>query len=131
LLHAAQLTPVLLQAENDRELLRWRLGITNLCPRATRAAAELTRAELAAGARSLGRKVARLRPGAVALVGLSLVRPLYDRRGRPGPLEARLGGAPVFVLPNPSGLNATFPGFESKRVWFEQLRQWLASLRPE
>jgi TDG/mug DNA glycosylase family protein len=125
LLYAAKLTPRLLQPEEDRALLEFDLGITNLCPRWSRAADELSREELAAGARTLTRKVARLRPRAVALVGLSLVRPIFGVRGAAGPLDTRLSGAPVFVLPNPSGLNASFPGFSQKLVWFERLRDWL------
>ncbi|MFO0750815.1 MAG: mismatch-specific DNA-glycosylase [Myxococcota bacterium] len=62
LLHAAGLTPELIAPEDDRRLLTYGLGLTNLCPRPSRAASELTRDELAAGARALARKVRRTRP---------------------------------------------------------------------
>jgi TDG/mug DNA glycosylase family protein len=126
LLHAADLVGAPLASDEDRRLLELGLGITNLCPRATRSAAELRPDELAAGARALERKVRRLKPRAVALVGITLYKQLF-RRGRdggPGPKTETLGGAPVFVVPNPSGLNASFPGFEDKLVWFRQLRGW-------
>ena len=127
LLHAGGLTRELLPPEEDRRLLDWRLGITNLCARPSRAAAELTRDELKAGARALAKKVARFRPRAVALVGIGLYKQVFPDGKTPGPGEKpeRLAGAPLFVLPNPSGLNASFPGFAQKLIWFERLRDWL------
>jgi TDG/mug DNA glycosylase family protein len=124
LLFAAGLTPTLLQPEEDRRLLEFSLGITNLAPRPTRAASELDRDELAAGARALERKVARYRPRHVALVGLTIYAQLFPGGTRgAGEKSERLAGAPVFVLPNPSGLNASFPGFRHKLVWFEKLKE--------
>jgi TDG/mug DNA glycosylase family protein len=123
LLHASDLTPVLLRPADDGLLLDLGLGITNLCPRATRSAAELTRAEQDEGARELREKVAALAPRWVALVGLSLypvVFPKGAERG-PGAKRRRLAGARLYVLPNPSGLNASYPGFAHKLVWFERL----------
>ena len=123
LLHAARLVPVPLAAADDARLVEHGLGITNLCARATRSAAELTPAEKREGAEVLREKVAGLRPGVVALVGVSLfplVFPGSNERG-PGAKRARLAGARVFVLPNPSGLNAAYPGFDSKLVWFRRL----------
>ncbi|BDG02674.1 mismatch-specific DNA-glycosylase [Anaeromyxobacter oryzae] len=124
LLHAAGLTPVLLRPDEDRRLLEFDLGITNGCERPSRTAAELSRAELLEGATLLRDKVERLRPRRVAIVGLTLVPVLLPRAGEPGPgaKRATFGGAPVFVLPNPSGLNQAYPGFQSKLVWFRRLR---------
>lgn len=123
LLHAAGLTPTLLAPADDSTLPEHGLGVTNVCARATRSAAELGREELREGARALGDKVTTLRPGIVALVGVSLY-PLVFPGGRepgPGAKRARLAGARVFVLPNPSGLNASYPGFQHKLVWFRRL----------
>ena len=130
LLAASGLTPVVLPPEEDRRLVEWRLGITNLCPRPTRSADELTPAELAAGARTLARKVARLQPAGVALVGITLYRRVLPGgvTPGPGPKPERLADVPVFVVPNPSGLNASFPGFAQKLVWFERLREWADTL---
>ena len=126
LLHAAGLTPVLLPPEQDHRLLEFGLGITNLCPRASRAAAELTSVELRKGAQDLERKVANLQPGAVVLVGITLYKQVFPqgREKGPGAKRQRLAGVPVFVVPNPSGLNANFPGFKQKLVWFTRLRNW-------
>jgi len=120
LLYAAQLTPLLLAPEEDRRLAEFGLGLVNLCDRPTRTAAELTREELAQGRRRLLGRVKRVQPELVALVGISIFRAVFPgapSRG-PGLKEETLGPARVFVLPNPSGLNQAYPGFESKLVWF-------------
>lgn len=125
LLAAARLTPVLLRPDEDARLAEFGLGITNLVARESRTAAELDRAELARGATLLRRKLARVRPQVVALTGLTIYTQLFPKskvRG-PGEKPERLGGARLFVLPNPSGLNASYPGFANKLVWFEALRQ--------
>ena len=123
LLHASGLTPEPLSFEQDRRLAEFGYALTNLCPRASRQAAELTREELECGRRDLARKVRRLKPGVVVFVGLSIYRSFFPK-GSPGagPKAELLEGAPIFVLPNPSGLNASFPGFASKLVWFKRLR---------
>jgi TDG/mug DNA glycosylase family protein len=128
LLHAAAITPQLLTAVDDRRLAEAGIALTNLCPRPTRAASELTRAEFEAGRRALARKCARLKPDVVAFIGISLY-PLYfglAKSGGPGPKPETIAGAAVFAVPNPSGLNASFPGFASKLIWFEQLAAFVA-----
>jgi TDG/mug DNA glycosylase family protein len=133
LLHAARFTPVLLPPEDDRRLLEFGVGITNLCPRPSRSADELTRDELRAGALTLRRKVKKFAPRAVALVGISLYKQVFPvgKSAGPGEKPELLSGRPLFVLPNPSGLNASFPGFKEKLIWFEKLHEWLSrNLRP-
>jgi double-stranded uracil-DNA glycosylase len=124
LLHASALTPVLLEAAEDRRVTEFGLGLTNLCPRPTRTAAELTPGEARAGAAALLRKLDRLRPAVVALVGVTLARIVLpaSRESGPGSRNTAVAGARVFVLPNPSGRNAAFPGFEAKLEWFVRLR---------
>jgi double-stranded uracil-DNA glycosylase len=81
--------------------------VTNLVDRPTRAASELSRAELREGARQLEALVRELRPALVAMVGVTAWRQAFDRpRAQLGLQEETLGGRPVWVLPNPSGLNA-------------------------
>jgi double-stranded uracil-DNA glycosylase len=123
LLHASGLTPRLIAPAHDRSLADLGIAVTNLCPRATRSAAELTAVEMARGRRALIRKCARLEPGVVALVGVTVYTAVFGARagGRPGAKPETLGGAPVFVVPNPSGLNASYPGFAHKLVWYRQL----------
>lgn len=129
LLHASGLTSVLLAPEEDVRLAEFGLALTNVCPRTTRTAAELTKDELRRGARALEGKVARLRPQVVALVGLTIYPLLFGQpAGGAGAKEVRLGESRVFVLPNPSGLNASFPGFEHKLVWFRALKEFVDDL---
>ncbi|HEY6006401.1 MAG TPA: mismatch-specific DNA-glycosylase [Anaeromyxobacter sp.] len=132
LLHASGLTPVLLEPTEDGRAPELGLGLTNLCPRPTRTAAELTRAEARAGAAKLVSKLDALRPSVVALVGVTLARIVLpgSSESGPGPRLATVAGARVFVLPNPSGRNAAFPGFEAKLEWFVRLRE-LAGAQPE
>jgi TDG/mug DNA glycosylase family protein len=106
-LHLAGLTPRRLTPEEDGELPRYGLGVTNLVDRPTRTAAELTQDELRAGALALGELVARYRPRVVAVLGITAWRAAVDRpRAVLGPQPETIGGAPTWVAPNPSGLNA-------------------------
>ena len=92
---------------DERELLALGLGITNLVARGTASAAELTVAELIAGRRRLARKVERFRPAWVAILGVGAYRTGFRRPdARLGRQPERLGPAGLWVLPNPSGLNA-------------------------
>ena len=130
LLHAAQLVPEELKCDDDGRLPEFDLAMTNLCARATRASAELSTAEMIAGQRMLARKIRRVRPRVVAFVGVSIYRRFFaDAHGDgAGAKEERIFGARVFVLPNPSGLNASYPGFKDKLIWFERLREFAESL---
>jgi TDG/mug DNA glycosylase family protein len=127
LLHAAGLTADELDPEDDTRLAEFGIALTNLCPRPTRSAAELTSEEIARGRRALVRKCQQLEPRVVALVGITLYGQIFGERtgGGPGAKPGRLGGAPVFVVPNPSGLNASFPGFAHKLIWYVRLRAFV------
>jgi TDG/mug DNA glycosylase family protein len=112
LLHASGLVPEPIGTEDDQRLPEWGLGITNLIARATPGIDTLRRDEYAAGERILRRKVRRWKPGAVAFVGVTLYRAVFNRPASVavvlGPQAERFEGADVFVLPNPSGRNAHF-----------------------
>jgi TDG/mug DNA glycosylase family protein len=89
------------------EILGLGLGITNLVTRPTATAAELAEEELSAGARTLARKVRRYRPRVTAMVGVTAYRVAFNRPGAGlGPQAECLGPSALWVLPNPSGLNA-------------------------
>jgi TDG/mug DNA glycosylase family protein len=106
-LFAGGFTPRLLAPWEEQELLSYGCGVTNLVARATTSAAELTRDELRAGRRLLERKVRRSGPRWVAVVGVTAYRAAFDRPdARLGEQPDRLAVARVWVLPNPSGLNA-------------------------
>ncbi len=95
-------------AEADRDHLRSRgIGITNLVPRATARADELTAAELHEGGRRLRETVRRVRPAVVAVAGVTAYRSAFGvRTARAGEQPDPLEGARLWVVPNPSGLNA-------------------------
>lgn len=106
-LHGAGFTPRRLAAWEERELLQWGCGVTNLVARTTATAAELSADELRAGRRRLARKVAKYRPRMVAVVGITAYRTAFDRPAAiVGAQVDRLEGARLWVLPNTSGLNA-------------------------
>src|SRR6185295_18508802 len=106
-LQAAGFTDRLVRPWEERRLLEHGVGITNLVARATATAAELAPDELRAGRGRLERKVRRYRPGAVAVLGIGAYRAAFGRpKAGVGRQPEVLGGAPLWVLPNPSGLNA-------------------------
>jgi len=108
-LYKSGFTDRLLHPSEQEQLLRLGLGITNVVERATARAEELTREELVAGARPLAAKVTTLRPGWLAVVGLTAYRIAFaNPRATMGPQDVMIGGTPVWVLPNPSGLNASW-----------------------
>jgi TDG/mug DNA glycosylase family protein len=108
-LHLSGFTDRQLHPSEQDALLAAGLGITNLVARPSARADELTAAELVSGAQILAAKAARWRPRWVAVVGVTAYRTAFARRGAVvGPQPERLGPARVWVLPNPSGLNAHF-----------------------
>lgn len=83
------------------------IGITNIAPRATARASELSRDELRAGARDLVARVEEWKPAVVAVAGITAYRVAFERpRAQMGRRDELLGGAELWIVPNPSGLNA-------------------------
>lgn len=106
-LHAAGFTERILDPSEDAALLRRGYGVTNLVSRATARAEELTGAELVRGRRSLERKVRRYAPRSVAVLGIGAFRSAFERpKAKLGLQPVALAGAMLWLLPNPSGLNA-------------------------
>ncbi|MEU6537252.1 mismatch-specific DNA-glycosylase [Streptomyces sp. NPDC047000] len=105
--HLSGFTPRLLRPAEQRELLSYGLGITNVVARATARADELTAEEYREGGRLLAAKTARSGPRWLAVVGVTAYRAAFgERTARVGPQERTFGDTRVWVLPNPSGLNA-------------------------
>jgi TDG/mug DNA glycosylase family protein len=108
-LHAAGFTPRRLSPFEESELLALGYGITNVVDRATAAAAELADDEYVRGGKRLAAKVRRYRPRVVAVLGVGAYRTAWNRPAAAiGPQPDRIGGTAVWVLPNPSGLNAHY-----------------------
>jgi TDG/mug DNA glycosylase family protein len=108
-LHRSGFTPRQFRPDEQDQLLALGLGITNVAPRATARAAELAPAELRAGALELREKMTRLRPQWLAVLGVTVYRTAF---GHPeavvGPQADVIGPTRLWVLPNPSGLNASW-----------------------
>ncbi|MEU8888701.1 G/U mismatch-specific DNA glycosylase [Streptomyces sp. NPDC048442] len=106
-LHRSGFTPRQLKPYEQDELLVYGLGITNVVARATARADELAAEEFREGGRLLTEKVERLRPQWLAVVGVTAYRTAFgERKAQIGPQERTIGGARLWALPNPSGLNA-------------------------
>jgi len=108
-LHRAGFTPRLFHPSEQHELLELGLGITNVVARATAAADELTADELREGGKLLARKVKRYKPRFLAIVGIGAYRTAFERpKAKMGLQPETIGETKVWVLPNPSGLNANY-----------------------
>ena len=130
-IHQAGFTPRQLRPDEEPALLRLGIGITNIVPRTTATAAELTPDELRAGARRLEALTDRHRPAVVAILGVTAYRTAFDRpKAQVGPQPERLGTSELWVLPNPSGLNAHYQLPALVEV-FAALRRTVAPTRDE
>ena len=122
-LHASGFTPRQLRPDEEQELLTLGLGVTNVVARATATAAELSRAELRVGGERLAELAERWRPAYVAVLGVTAYRAAFgEPRAVLGRQDRRLGPAGVWVLPNPSGLNAHHQPADLARL-FGELRE--------
>ena len=119
-LHAAGFTPRRLRPDEDHELPSYGVGVTNIASRPTRAASELSVDELRRGAAELEATVREHAPRLVAIVGLTAYRTAFGRpQATMGLQEESIGGRPVWVLPNPSGLNAHYKPADFARLYAE------------
>ncbi len=108
-LYLSGFTNRLLSPFEERELLELGLGITNVVARATASASELTRKDFVEGGRALKAKVRRYRPRIIAILGVGAYRQAFAQpKALIGEQPERIADARVWVLPNPSGLNANY-----------------------
>jgi TDG/mug DNA glycosylase family protein len=125
-LHQAGFTSRQLSPFEERELLGLGFGVTNVVNRATATAEELTRDALIAGAQELQEKVMKYKPDCLAVLGLGAYRTAFERKAaRPGRQSEKIGSSIIWVLPNPSGLNANYQLAAIVRL-FRDLRKALA-----
>ncbi|MCC9166620.1 G/U mismatch-specific DNA glycosylase [Pontibacter harenae] len=119
-LYAAGFTPRLYHPQEDKELLELGYGITNIVDRATTAAAELSKEELLEGGANITLKLMKYKPKVLAMLGISAYRVAFgDKKASIGLQAHTVGDTQLWVLPNPSGLNAHFPPKELARVYKE------------
>src|SRR2546423_13748519 len=108
-MHKGGFTPTQLSPFDSTKLLDLNLGITNMCPRPTAMAHQLSTHELRKGAKILTRKVLRYNPRFVAIIGITSYRIAFDRKdAKLGLQPETIGHSKIWVLPNPSGLNAHY-----------------------
>ena len=128
-LYAAGFTDRLLSPFAERELLKSGYGITNVVARATATADLLTKDEIVAGGVKLRAKVLRYRPRVLALLGLGAYRMAFNSpKASVGRQEDRIGDTVLWVLPNPSGLNANYQAADLARL-FRELREGVTQVR--
>jgi len=108
-LHRSGFTDRLLSPFEQRELIQRGLGVTNVVARATASASELTKDDFIKGGRALRAKVRRYRPRIVAILGVGAYRQAFAQpKALIGEQDEKIANARVWVLPNPSGLNANY-----------------------
>jgi TDG/mug DNA glycosylase family protein len=123
-LYAGGFTDRLLSPFAEGELLKSGYGITNVVPRTTNSADQLTREEIVAGGEQLRAKVLRYRPRVLALLGVGAYRTAFNRpKATVGRQEETIGDTVLWVLPNPSGLNANYQAADLARL-FRELKEF-------
>jgi TDG/mug DNA glycosylase family protein len=127
-LYGAGFTSRLLYPWEERELLDAGLGITNVVPRTTATAAELGPEDYSAGGKRLVRLVEANQPKVLAVLGVGAYRSAFSRKNAAlGLQEETIGTTNIWVLPNPSGLNANYQLVDLIRL-FGELREWVDKL---
>jgi TDG/mug DNA glycosylase family protein len=127
-LHLSGFTDRLLEPYEERELLDRGVGVTNLVARATAQAGELTDEELRRGGRRLVHKLHALRPRYLAVLGVTAFRTAFAVAGAAvGPQDRTIGSTRLWVLPNPSGLNAHY----QLPALVDEFRALLSVARPD
>lgn len=121
-LHAAGFTERLLSPFDERELLKSGYGITNVVQRTTSSADLLTKDEIQAGGQRLMKKVIRYRPRILAILGVGAYRVAFNKpKAVVGRQQEMIGSTIVWVLPNPSGLNANYQAADLAKLFGELL----------
>jgi len=121
-LHRGGFTDRLLNPAEQELLLDQGLGITNVAARATARAEELSAGELVEGGAILTAKLATLRPQWLAVLGVTAFRTAFSQKSATVGPQRPIGTTQVWVLPNPSGLNAHWPAAQLEAA-FRELRQ--------
>ena len=122
-LYAGGFTERVLSPFEERELLKSGYGITNVVARATTSADLLTKGEIVKGGERLKAKVLRYRPRVLAVLGVGAYRTAFNQpKATVGLQEERIGDTMLWVLPNPSGLNANYQAADLAKL-FRELRE--------
>jgi TDG/mug DNA glycosylase family protein len=124
-LHAGGFTDRVLSPFDERELLKSGYGITNVVARTTATADLLTKEEIVAGGEKLRKKVLRYRPRVLAVLGVGAYRTAFSQaKASVGRQNEMIGHTIVWVLPNPSGLNANYQPAQLAKL-FSELKEFV------
>jgi TDG/mug DNA glycosylase family protein len=127
-LYAGGFTDRVLSPFDERELLKSGYGITNVVPRTTASADQLTRDEIIAGGEQLKAKVLRYQPCVLAVLGVGAYRTAFNQpKAAVGRQAEPIGNTVLWVLPNPSGLNANYQAADLARL-FRELKDFADQL---
>jgi double-stranded uracil-DNA glycosylase len=108
-LHLAGFTDRVLHPSEEHELLELGYGITSFVKRTTARADELTAEEFVAGGKSLVKKIKKYKPQTLAVLGIGAYRTAFNKpKAKLGLQDEKIAGVDVWLLPNPSGLNAHY-----------------------
>ena len=125
LLHAAGFTPRQLAPQEQSELLRYGVGLTNAVRRTTRGSGELRKSDFAGAEKRLREIVGTYHPDAIGFVGKIAYTGIFGGRAEHGLQERRLDGTSLFVLPSTSPANAAV-GWNERLRWFRALKELVA-----
>lgn len=119
-IHRAGFTPRLLHPSEEQELLQYGCGVTNIVMRASVAAAELSTEELREGGQQLERKLLKYKPKYLAVLGIGAYKTAFGKpKTKIGLQDEQIGSTKIWVLPNPSGLNANYKPAELADMFAE------------
>ena len=122
-LHLAGFTDRILHPSEEHELLENGYGITSFCKRTTARADELTSEEYVEGGKLLVKKIAKFKPQNLAVLGIGAYRTAFQQpKAKLGLQTNKIGDANVWLLPNPSGLNAHYQA-NDLAVLFREVRE--------
>ncbi|MBX3287700.1 MAG: G/U mismatch-specific DNA glycosylase [Acidobacteria bacterium] len=118
--HLAGFTDRQLDPSEEHEFLELGYGITGFCRRATASASELSREEIVEGGERLVKRVEKYRPRILAVLAMTAYRIAFNRpKAKLGPQEEKIGDTRIWLLPNPSGLNANYQLPDFVRLFIE------------
>jgi TDG/mug DNA glycosylase family protein len=124
-LHGAGFTPRLLQPWEEQELLEYGIGVTNVVPRTTATAAELGPDDYSAGGERLTKTVRKYKPRVLAVLGVGAYRAAFSRKNATlGLQDSTIAETAIWVMPNPSGLNANYQLPDLIEL-FREMREWV------
>jgi len=124
-LHLGGFTSRLLHPSEEHELLENGYGITSFCKRTTARADELSNEEIIEGGKNLVKKIEKFKPQMLAVLGIGIYQTAFNQpKGKLGLQDAKIGDTRIWLLPNPSGLNAHYQLNDLAKL-FNELRQAL------